>query len=84
MYSDFGFKIGEKGCIGDECSLFEQFVISVKGHATFVTTTLNASIYELTVKTKRKKKSDVSTTKKCQKLGKNERIKNYFRQELSD
>ena len=39
---------------------------------------------EFAVKTKRKKKSDISTTKKCQKLGKNERIENYFRQELSD
>ena len=84
VYSDFGFKIGEEGCIGDECSLFEQFVISAKDDATIVTTTLNASIDELAVKTKRKKKSEVSKTKMCQKLGKNERIEKYFRQELSD
>lgn len=84
VYSELGFKIGEEGWSEDECLLFEQFVISAKTDATIVTTSLNASIDELAVKTKRKKKSDVSSTNKGQKLGKNERIEKYFRQELSD
>ena len=82
VYSDLGFEL-----VGTQNkhnpTEIEEFLSTAKNDATLVSSSLEETVDEIAVKTKRKKKSEVKK-RSAEKLSKQERIDKYFRRELTD